>query len=155
MEHETPLCPIESLPDDPLFADEWDWEVRSGARALSIRGQSVTLNLSEEQLHVKGITLLEPPAVDPVAVLRSLLPEHRDRLLASLEELASYNPHRLPLWMRLDEWHHPDLANEELPGQTETFQMLADALASGDPARYAPTLPPNTHWRNWPEGGTL
>jgi hypothetical protein len=149
------LYPIESLPDDLLFADEYEWEVRREARALGIRGQRITLDLSASALEKKGIALQNPPEIDPVAVLRSLLPEYRDLLLASEAELAVRNPHLLPLWLRLDEWHHPDLADEEMPSESETFQMLAAAIATGDRKCYAPTKPPNTDWRNWPEGGEL
>ena len=49
--------------------------------------------------------------------------------------------------------HHPDLADDGLPSHTETFRQLAAVLCTGDPARYAPTEPPNTHWRHWPHGG--
>lgn len=149
------LYPIASLPEDPLFADEYDWNVRPEAGALSLREQRVALDLTEASLHRKGLTLLASPEVDPVVVLRSLLPDYRDLLLASPKELAVRNPHSLPLWLRLEEWHHPDLANGELPGESKTFQMLADAITSGDSTLYIPAQAPNTDWRNWPEGGTL
>jgi hypothetical protein len=37
----------------------------------------------------------------------------------------------------------------------EQEQQFAEVLASGDVKAYRPTQPPNTHWRNWPEGGRL
>jgi hypothetical protein len=37
----------------------------------------------------------------------------------------------------------------------ETFQMITEVLVRGDSAWYVPTQTPNTHWSNWPEGGTL
>jgi hypothetical protein len=55
----------------------------------------------------------------------------------------------------LDEWNHPDLANSELPSQSETFQQLAQVLATGDTSKYWPSKAPNSHWKNWPDGGTL
>jgi Family of unknown function (DUF7003) len=56
----------------------------------------------------------------------------------------------------LDEWHHPDVVREtERPGTSETFRQLALVLITGDVAQYRLTLEPNTHWRHWPEGGTL
>ena len=149
------LYPIDSLESDPLFEDEYDWNVRPEARSLCIRGEVVTFDLSPEFLASRGIELLDPPDVDPPAVLRSLLPENRDALLASDEELAARNPKQLPLFLRLDEWDHPDLADGELPSECDTFKMIADAIVAGDPALYAPTLPPNTHWKNWPDGGTM
>lgn len=47
------------------------------------------------------------------------------------------------------EWEH------NRPGSYETWPMLAAALATNDPSCYQPTLAPNTHWRNWPESGSL
>ena len=55
----------------------------------------------------------------------------------------------------LDEWHHPNVVEEELPSEIESFQQIADVLVSGDASRYATRESPNTHWSNWPEGGTL
>ena len=141
--------------DAPLFADEYEWFARPDAHRVMIRESRVELDLSTEALTQQEIELLEPPQKDPPAILRSLLPQHRDALLASDAELAMRNPHNLPLWMRLDEWHHPDLAGKELPSQSETFRLLASAIATGDKAKYRLTKKPNTHWKNWPDGGTL
>ncbi|WBB91105.1 hypothetical protein [Verrucosispora sp. WMMC514] len=41
------------------------------------------------------------------------------------------------------------------PSESETFRQIADVLATGDPTRYAPGAPPNTHWSEWPESGNL
>jgi uncharacterized protein DUF7003 len=152
------LYPIDECPDDPLFEDEFEWFAKDDARCVMIRGQRIQLNLSPAALTAKGIVPIEPPRIDPVMILRSLLPEYRSQLLASEEELAQRNPLHLPLWLRLDEWCHPNLealAQEGGVGGCETFQMLAEAISSGDKTIYRPTDPPNTHWQNWPEGGTL
>ncbi|TGE29080.1 DUF7003 family protein [Hymenobacter metallicola] len=45
--------------------------------------------------------------------------------------------------------------NSSRPGSYETWQQLAKVLATGDVRHYQPTLPPNTHWSNWPESGAL
>lgn len=72
------LYPIGSLPDEPLFADQYDWHVSSGASALSIRERRISFDVSDSELKKRGIVLIDPPQIDPPAVLRSLLPEHRD-----------------------------------------------------------------------------
>ncbi|UYQ95580.1 hypothetical protein MKQ68_10750 [Chitinophaga horti] len=36
------------------------------------------------------------------------------------------------------------------PANYETWPMIAEVIVSGDVTRYSPTLPPNTHWSNWP-----
>jgi hypothetical protein len=149
------LYPIEGCPEAPLFEDEYEWFARDDAQCVIIRGNKILLDLTPAFLRSKGIELLAPPRIDPPAILRSLLPEHRDLLLASDIELASRNPQALPLWLRLHEWHHPNLAADGKPSDSRTFNMLAAAIASGDLDQYRPSEPPNTHWRNWPEGGTL
>lgn len=87
-----------------------------------------------------------------VDVLRRLVPDHRELLLADELELRRRIPADIPEIMRLDQWHHPD---DALPSQSTTFRQLADVFATGDVGRYAPDMPPNTHWSNWPESGTL
>jgi hypothetical protein len=88
-------------------------------------------------------------------LLRALLPEHRGALLATDAERRAGLRDGLAQFLQLNEWEHPDLNNRQLPSETETFPMLAEALAAGDPSLYRPTVPPNTHWRHWPEGGSL
>ncbi|MET7426161.1 hypothetical protein [Dactylosporangium sp. NPDC005555] len=87
-----------------------------------------------------------------IDVLRRLVPDHRELLLADESELRRRIPADLPEIMRLDQWHHPD---GKLPSESTTFNQLADVLTTGDVERYAPDTPPNTHWSNWPESGTL
>lgn len=48
-----------------------------------------------------------------------------------------------------DEWE------QKRPSSYETWQQLAQVLATGDVHYYQPTLPSNTHWRHWPESGSL
>ena len=58
--------------------------------------------------------------------------------------------------LQLEEWHHPNVVeDDDRPSGSETFQQLAQVLSTGDLALYRPSQPPNTHWRNWPEGGLL
>ncbi|MCC5578953.1 hypothetical protein IMZ11_25330 [Microtetraspora sp. AC03309] len=87
-------------------------------------------------------------------VCRLLVPAHRDLLLADEHEVRSRVPLDLPVILRLEEWHQADLF-ENLPSETETFRQIAEVLATGDATRYRPTMPPNTHWSNWPEAGEL
>jgi len=148
------LNPFDS-PQNGVFDEEYLWEVNPELDHLMIRGQRVPVDLRSQQLAAKGIELLEPPAIDPPALLRSLVPEHRELLLATPEELADRNPHGIPSIMVLDNWNHPDVCGEVLPSQSETFQMLAALIETGRLNEYHPNLPANTHWSNWPEGGTL
>jgi hypothetical protein len=89
-------------------------------------------------------------------VFRLLVPAHRDLLLATEPELRRRVPADLPRLMTLEEWWHRDPHRyDQLPGETETFQQIAAVLATGDVNLYQPSNPPNTHWSNWPESGSL
>jgi hypothetical protein len=50
--------------------------------------------------------------------------------------------------LELHEWFHSDCVSGELVSQTETFQMIAAVLETGNLALYQPTHSPNTHWSN-------
>lgn len=144
---------IEDGPEGLTFDDEC--YLREGVHSIHIRGRVVPINTDLAYLRSKGIELEEPPRIQVFELLRSLLPEYRELMLAAEAEFCEQVPPDLPCVLRLEEWHHPDLANEELPSECSTFRMIAKALAFGDPSPYRPTEEPNTHWRNWPEGGTL
>ncbi|MFG2915467.1 DUF7003 family protein [Kitasatospora sp. NPDC048298] len=106
---------------------------------------------------VRGTAL----AVDAAAgtplqdVFRRLAPANRGLLLADETELRAAVPSDLPALLRLDEWNQPEDFWDVKPSAHETFRMIAEVLDSGDPARYRPTLPANTHWSHWPDAGSL
>ncbi|MEY9861776.1 hypothetical protein ABH935_007419 [Catenulispora sp. GAS73] len=105
-------------------------------------------------IRVRGVDLaVNAPAGEYFAeVVRELVPEHRDLLLADESELRALIPPDLPEILRLEAWHHPDVLVER-PSREETFQLVAKVLDSGNPHDYRPTQAPNTHWSNWPESG--
>src|SRR4029453_17979640 len=117
-------------------------------------GEVVRFDLSESAREAKGITMVEDQ-LSATDLFRSLLPEHRERFLATDAELRQRIPKDLPLLLKLDEWYHPDVVNGDKPSDNETFQLIAKVLAKGNASLYAPTNEPNTHWKNWPDGGTL
>lgn len=41
------------------------------------------------------------------------------------------------------------------PSSYETWQLLAKVIATGDTSFYKPALQPNTHWKNWPDSGSM
>ncbi|HVE56051.1 MAG TPA: hypothetical protein VNB22_04430, partial [Pyrinomonadaceae bacterium] len=141
--------------ESPTFDDVYGWYIRNEAKSIRIRQSTARLTLNAEQLKEKGIELVEAPQITGADLMRSLLPEYREQLLATEEELRERIPEDLPLILRLDEWNHPDLAADQLPSESKTFRMIADVLITGDASLYQPTEEPNTHWKNWLEGGTL
>jgi hypothetical protein len=87
---------------------------------------------------------------------RFLAGAQREAVLATRTERRASVPPDVPELLILDDWNHPNVVEvTERPSGSETFQQLAQALVSGDPSEYRPSLPPNTHWSHWPDGGTL
>jgi hypothetical protein len=41
------------------------------------------------------------------------------------------------------------------PSSYETWQQIASVIVTGDTSMYKPTQMANSHWKNWPEGGSL
>ena len=141
--------------------DEGDWidsedgeQVASNAKEVVIRGQHVDLPRAKDFPEF-GISLEDPPNVAVFELCRALAVSHRGRLLATEAELRQHLLPEMRELLHLDEWHHPDLVNDERPSGTAAFQQLAEVLVTGDAARYTPSEAPNTHWSNWPDGGTL
>ena len=138
-----------------LWLDDAEGElVAEGATEVVIRGRSVPLPAPEVYREL-GIELEEAPRISVFELCRALAASHRASLLATDEELAHNVPPGTTEILRLDEWHHPDVGCEERPSTSPTFQQLAKVLVTGDLSTYAPQSEPNTHWENWPEGGTL
>ena len=151
------LAVLDDPANDVIFSEEDRWDVVQDKGLVKVRGEWVPYNVTEENLSEKGIGE-ETRDMDTVTItelLRSLLPEYQSLLFATDEELKQRLPFDLPLVLRLNEWRHPDIIEEEIPSQTQAFQVIADVLVSGDASLYQPTLPPNTHWSNWLESGTL
>jgi hypothetical protein len=46
-------------------------------------------------------------------------------------------------------------AIENSPSSYETWQQIAKVIVSGDISLYEPTLAQNTHWKHWPDSGSL
>ncbi|MCQ6958982.1 DUF7003 family protein [Mucilaginibacter aquariorum] len=45
--------------------------------------------------------------------------------------------------------------NKKRPGSYETWKQIAKVIITGNTSFYEPTLPANTHWKNWPDSGSL
>lgn len=101
------------------------------------------------------IILEDEERINAFEFLRMLDKLYHDKLVATEEEIRGRIPNDLPKILELHEWHHPDLINGEIPSENETFRQIAMVLETGSFDFYRPTHQPNTHWTNWPDGGTL
>jgi hypothetical protein len=119
-----------------------------------VRGRPVdTAPLSDYAAH--DILLQDPPKIYVFEFCRLLAASAHSEVLATDVERRMCVPSELEQIIQLEEWHHPDVVNDERPSINPTFRSLAEVLANGDVSAYKPSAKPNTHWKNWPEGGTL
>ncbi len=86
---------------------------------------------------------------------RYLAAKYPDKVLCTEEERRISVTPEMEVLLKLDEWNHPDISCEELPSSSETFSLIAEAIVTGRRETYSVTSKSNTHWANWPEGGTL
>ena len=150
------------------IASEFE-QVSPSATSVRVRGKPVPIPAAKEG-YIKWVPDIhtdngyrQRPTFDDLA--RFLAFEHVDLCRATDAEKRQCLPADLPEIMTVDAWHHRfyyHLVNgqdNELmgdgPSTYETFPLLAEVLATRDPSRFRPTLPPNNHWSNWPEAGQL
>jgi hypothetical protein len=116
----------------------------------------VQLIPSIEEYAKRAIALENPPRVWVFELCRYVAEVERDSVLATPQERRiSVRPEMAQI-LQLEEWCHPDVVEDEnRPSGSETFQQLAEGLVTGNVALYKPSQSPDTHWRNWPDGGTL
>lgn len=152
---------VEQHPHDALETywplEEGDWldeEIVVPGTVVLLRGREVDVPTVEQCLAV-GITTERDDRVAVFELCRYLAETARDDVLATVEERTHQVLPGLAQVLVLNEWHHPDLASGELPSATETFQHIAEVAASADASRYDTREVPNTHWSNWPDGGSL
>ncbi len=128
---------------NPIFA------LLDGVKAVRVRGRDIAVPKSLVEYGEVGVRLDFPPDVQVQEFLQWLSSAHGPAVFEPDEALLARLTKPLPLVLRLHEWYHPVMPDRELPSRTETFQQIAEVLATGDPKKYKPTRPPNTDWRNW------
>jgi hypothetical protein len=141
---------------------EGDWQedqncemVADGARELVVRGQRLPIPCVDEYTE-RGITLGNPPSVHVFELCRYVAEVARESVLATPQERHISVLPGMTQILQLEDWHHPNVVeDDDRPSGSETFQQLAQVLATGNTEPYQPSRPPNTHWRNWPECGML
>lgn len=142
--------------------EEGDWQdseygeiVSKTGTEIVVRGRRIKLpSLSDFEL--QGVSIKKPHEIHVFELCRYLAGVARNEVLATpTEQRVSVRP-EMEKFLQLEEWHHPNVVdNSERPSGSQTFQQLAKVLETGDLRHYAPRIAPNTHWRYWPEGGSL
>ncbi|GAA3584957.1 DUF7003 family protein [Snuella lapsa] len=141
--------------DDLTFDEEYLESLNPRAKTMMLREKEIDINHNRDFYLKKGIKLEDDDKIFVWEFMRGLEPEYNMEFEATEEEIKQRIPYDLPKIMELNEWHHPDCADSELPSKNETFKQIAKVLETGRTEFYKPTNKPNNHWKNWPDGGTL
>jgi hypothetical protein len=89
-------------------------------------------------------------------LVRGMVPEHRELLLATEAERRRGIPKDIPLILQIDEWDHPRLLEGEIPSGSIAFKQVAKVLSTQDRSLWKfEAEEGNVHWRNWPQSGSL
>jgi hypothetical protein len=146
---------VHPIDDGPWQDEENNEFVAEDAREIVVRGKALPVPRPDEYER-RGIRLEEPPKVQVFELSRFLADVARESVLATAEERRLSVLPEMTQILQLEEWHHPNVVDDnDRPSGSETFQQLAQVLATGEVGFYRPSLHPNTDWRNWPEGGRL
>jgi len=116
-----------------------------------IDGQSYHFSPTEEDYAQAGISLSDSVEVE-AKLLRLLCHLYPFRFFQdNTQILKILNRPLFKQLLKLDEWSHPDISNNELPSENLCFQKLAEAIATIDARIYScPRNRFNTDWSLWP-----
>ena len=139
--------------DNSDWVDEEDQENLNINGICLLRGKEISFPpISHyEQL---GINLEEDVPLT-FEFCRFLAENYRELVLSTQKELRVSVLPSMDLLLQLDDWEHPDISDGELPSSSKDFIQIANALAKGSFESFKASCKKNTHWRNWPEAGTL
>jgi hypothetical protein len=141
--------------EDGPWQDEENGElVALDAQDLSLRGNKIP-SPRHETFEKLGVPLESDQRIRVFELCRALAATRRELVLATQDEQRANVMPDLPCILELGDWNHPDLAAGVTASDSETCRQLAKVIATGDRSQYRPSLPGNTHWRNWPGGGQL
>ena len=122
--------------------------------AVRVKGEAQRVMPSPKDWRNAGIKA-DSPVPAPAKLLRLLAYLYQEKLFEeadSLLQLCGRAESDLSLFLLLTGWEHPNLAQDELPGQSRSMRSLAAALAVGNPDLYR-CRPEwiNSHWYSWPD----
>ena len=137
------------------FDEEEEFYLNPNCDSFLLRGNVTKLIHDRSIYNSNGIILEDENKINAFEFLRLLSVNEFEKLIATEIEIRKNIPTDLPKIMELEDWFHPDLADNELPSNNETFIQISKVLETGNLNLYKPTKEPNTHWKNWPDGGTL
>ncbi len=142
--------------DDICHNSEGEYELLNPViKQVEINGETIQICHDINKYKELGIEAYRSkPGIEDF--VRYVWETQKDALLAKEKDLRTCLPDDLPILGVIDEWYHDEqIPYEAKPSDFETYQLIADVVAEGDLNLFKPSLPPNNHWRSWPESGGI
>lgn len=145
---------LEAVAGQPFWDSSGSFILNMEAFTLKVKGAMRQVTILPQDWQAAGIRK-ESLAPAPAKLLRLMAALYQKELFedtASLLRLCGREESNLALFLQLSGWEHPDLADDELPGDSRALCSLAAALVAGNAGLYH-CLPEwiNSHWSNWPD----
>jgi hypothetical protein len=132
--------------DGSLALDLFEFEIK-------LNGKRRRFTPTKGDYRAQKINLRDQNVPDAAKLLRYLVataPEEFFQPDKKLLQICGRKASNAKVFLRLEDWHHPDVADGELPSESITFRSLARALVQADPNLYStPKKLENTHWTKW------
>lgn len=139
-------------PGKPIWSDSREVLIDRYSFEVLVNGKVMSFSPSVEDYRQADVDISSKLNA-PLQVLRLLVflvPEEIFFSDGMLLAICNRKNVVLEKFMQLYAWHHPDLANDELPSQLSCFQSLARAIQENNGDLYVCSEDEfNTHWSFW------
>lgn len=120
------------------------------------KGKEVSFSPTLDEYRKAGVLIAQDATSgqwQEIDLLRFLVYRLGEDLFLSDRELLARVPNcgTMPVFIRSQQWQHPDISGEECPSKSISMRTLMDALSSRNPTVFAEGHP-NTHWSFWTDG---
>jgi hypothetical protein len=134
--------------DDRSWWDEQRFVLDVHHPRLQLRSGARTFEISDLDYASRRIAIARDDQ-KPIGLLRYLVDVIPDELFVASDALLDCcnRPRGLHRALALDDWQHPDVAEDQLPSSSASLRDLATFLAGGTTA--PPSGSGNTDWRLW------
>jgi hypothetical protein len=136
--------------------DEITFKKQTPHKLIKIRNKNVRFENDYKKYEKLGIKINNSNYTAKISLgefIRYLQETNPTILNATQKELRANIPRNIPYLTTINEYHYASIYNKDLPpSKQQTFQLIAQILASRNIAKWQPTLKANNHWSNWKSG---
>lgn len=135
--------------DYPFWNDKGEFVLPLNDFTINVKGSLCHIKPAPAYWQEAGIRedSSAPPAAKMLRLLMHLLGDSMYELDSTLLKLCGRENRDLSVFMQLNAWYHPRLAEDEMPSESISLRTLAEALQRNDLSCYqCPVDRVNSHW---------